>query len=249
MSNIFITASPKKHHFWSNSTYAAMLTRLSCGNSLVLRLQGKKDYSKIQKACEEADSIILAMPLFVDSIPAHVLNFLQAMEEPAKHWHAKLYVISCCGFYEGHQTHLQLEQVQCWCRKTGVTYGGGLGIGATEMLGAIRFTNLFACIPMGLFVGTITGICSRNIHTALISGIITFAVSLALFLLWTSGLFIHTWRFGKAIKKQKTVQNGFTTVWFCGRPLFTFFASLFWIIRAAKNHISFQEMWKHDSKH
>lgn len=243
MRSVFITTSPKKQHRWSNSTYAAMLTKLGCGSGEVMRLQGKKDYDKIQQACAGADKVILAMPLFVDSIPAHVLAFLQAMEEPAKTWKAKLYVISCCGFYEGEQTHLQLEQLKCWCRRTGVSYGGGLGIGATEMLGAIRFTNLFACVPMGLIVGGIVGACSGSLHTALISGAITGAISLALFLLWTSGLFFNTWKFGRAIREQKTVEDSFTTVWFCGRPLFTFFASLFWIIRAAWNKVSLRGMW------
>ena len=243
MSTVIITTSPKKHHQWANSTYAALLVRIGCGGQM-LRLQGQKDYAQIKSACEKADRIVLAMPLYVDSIPAQVLTFLQSIEEDAKEWNATLYVISCCGFFEGWQTRLQLEQVKCWCKRTGVCYGGGLGVGATEMLGTIRFTNLFACVPMGLIVGVIVGLCSRSLHSALVSGLTSFTIPLLLYLLWSSGFFYHTLRFGRKIKHGIMMKDRFTTVWFCGRPLFTFFASLFWVIRAAKNKVSFKKMWQ-----
>lgn len=246
MKTVIVTTSPKKHHRWANSTYAAQLVRLGCGGGDVLPLRGPKDYAAIAAACAEADALVLAMPLFVDSLPAHVLAFLEAMEEPARSWRCKVYGVSCCGFFEGRQTRFQLAQLRLWCQRAGLSYGGGLGVGSTEMLGTIRFTNLFACVPLGLLVGLIVGLCSGSAHSALVSGLISLGVSLALYLLWSSGFFWHTLRFGAGVGRLAQLPDRFTTVWFCGRPLFTFFASLFWVIRAACNRLPLWGMWKRE---
>lgn len=243
MKTVFITTSPKKHHKLANSTYAAFLAKIGCKQAESIRLQGPKDYAHIENACAQADAVVFAMPLFVDSIPAHVLCFLKAMEQKATAWHCRVYVITCCGFYEGKQTALQCEQMRCWCQKVGLPYAGAVGIGASEMLGAIRFTNLFGCIPMGFLTGIITALCSGSLHSGLISGMISTIVPLSLYLLWSCGLFYHMIRLAAHIRKGKAMQDHFTTVSFCPRWLFTGFASIFWILRAAKNRVMLPGMW------
>lgn len=244
MKTVFINTSPKKHYKLSNSAYIGLLTRFGCGRADVLYLRGKKDYDAICSECEIADNVIFTMPIYVDSIPAHVLTFLQEIKEKAKSWHCKVYVVTCCGFYEGHQTSILCRQIELWCEKTGLTYGGGIGVGGTEMLGAIRFTNLFGCIPTGLLTGIITYLFSGNLHSSIISGVTSFICPLTLYLLWSSGLFINAYKFGRGIKKGKIMENKFTTLWFCPRFLFTAFASIYWVLRALKNKVLIHKIFK-----
>lgn len=49
-----------------------------------------------------------------------------------------VYVISNLGFYDSKQIHIQLDIMKNWCDKMNINYGGGLAIGAGEMLAAGR---------------------------------------------------------------------------------------------------------------
>jgi multimeric flavodoxin WrbA len=88
--------------------------------------------------------IVLAFPLYIDSIPSNVLKMLITLEEHIKNEKVKsiIYVIINNGFYEGHQTHIAFEIVQNWCERTGVQFGGGIGQGAGEMIGATKNTPI-----------------------------------------------------------------------------------------------------------
>jgi len=51
----------------------------------------------------------------------------------------RLYVISNSGFVGGKQNNAHLEQYKCWCEHSGITWGGGLGIGGAVMLHVIFY--------------------------------------------------------------------------------------------------------------
>ena len=99
-----------------------------------------KDADALGEKLQEADALVLGMPLYVDSAPAQVVNFMEKMYEnhKGKLENLKVYVVSNLGFYESKQIHIQLEIVKNWCAKMGISYGGGLAIGAGEMLGGLR---------------------------------------------------------------------------------------------------------------
>jgi len=82
--------------------------------------------------------IVLAFPLYVDSIPSHTLKMLKEMETLIKKEQPKdliIYVIINNGFYEGKQNHIAFEIIKNWCEHSGIKFGGGIGQGAGEMLG------------------------------------------------------------------------------------------------------------------
>lgn len=242
MKTLTITTSRKKHRKWANSSYVAWLTRLWIGGEKeTIHLEGKKSYGKIIQACKDVDRLIIAMPVYVDGIPAHVLEFLSYIEEEAKNWHCTVYVATNCGFFEGNQCSHLMRQVRCWCNKVGLAYGGGLGTGGGEMLGILRLTNVLLAVPIGLIVFAIVSLVSGSVHSGLISGGINVAVCIGLYLLWSMGLFYNSFRFGKDINKGEICKDRFTTLWFCGWPLFTAFACIFWVVRALGNRVM---LWK-----
>jgi len=93
------------------------------------------------KAIISGDVIVLAFPLFVDSIPSHTLKMLIELEnaiQPEQANNLMMYVIVNNGLYEGKQNHVAFEIIKHWCEHSGVRFGGGIGQGAGEMIGATK---------------------------------------------------------------------------------------------------------------
>jgi multimeric flavodoxin WrbA len=89
----------------------------------------------------ENDVLVFAFPLYVDGIPAHLLNCLVQLESyfsNIKDKEIKVYVLVNCGFHEGKQNELAIEILENWCEKAGLNWGQGIGIGAGGMLGALK---------------------------------------------------------------------------------------------------------------
>jgi multimeric flavodoxin WrbA len=87
------------------------------------------------------DVIVFAFPLYIDSIPSNVLKMLIELEGVLKKEARKeitVYAIINNGFYEGRQTHIAFEMIENWCDRSGVRFGGGIGQGAGEMIGATK---------------------------------------------------------------------------------------------------------------
>lgn len=80
--------------------------------------------------------MLLTVPLYVDGIPSHVIAFLQEAEKfcMENSCHFSFYVISNHGFIEGIHNKVHLKMYECWCKRSCVTWGGGIGIGGGEML-------------------------------------------------------------------------------------------------------------------
>jgi multimeric flavodoxin WrbA len=88
-----------------------------------------------------SDAIVFAFPLYTDSVPPNMLKMLIELEGFFGRKKAKeiiAYAIINNGFYEGKQTYIAFEIIQNWCERSGVQFGGGIGQGACEMLGATK---------------------------------------------------------------------------------------------------------------
>ena len=104
MKTVFINGSPKKR--FSASNYFLKLQSIFVrGHKVFLKLRTKNDYKTIFDQIINADAVIFSIPLYVDSIPSHVLTFLREMEDFCKEHklRLKIYVISNNGFIEGSQ--------------------------------------------------------------------------------------------------------------------------------------------------
>ncbi|HEY8362558.1 MAG TPA: hypothetical protein VIK77_06685 [Tissierellaceae bacterium] len=89
----------------------------------------------------QCDAIVFAFPLYVDGIPSHLLNNLIKLEmffSLNKEKDIMVYSIVNCGFYEGHQAKIAIEMMENWCKKSGLKWGQGLGIGAGAMMPFLR---------------------------------------------------------------------------------------------------------------
>jgi len=93
------------------------------------------------KEIVSGDVIVLAFPLFADSIPSRTLKMLIELENTIKREQAgnlAMYAIVNNGFYEGKQNHVAFEIIKHWCEHSGARFGGGIGQGAGEMVGQTK---------------------------------------------------------------------------------------------------------------
>lgn len=95
----------------------------------------------------DADVLVLAFPLYVDCLPAPLLEWLlsyRAMAPDRAGWKpTRVYAVCNCGFHEAAQTELALAVVENFARSAGLEWGGGLGVGSGGMLAGL------AAVPPG----------------------------------------------------------------------------------------------------
>jgi len=96
-------------------------------------------WPELEAQIRAADVVVLAFPLYVDSLPAEMTMALEKLavsyraQPPAKpqRW---LGIINC-GFLEAHQNDIALAICEEFCREAGVIWSGGLAIGGGGAIG------------------------------------------------------------------------------------------------------------------
>jgi hypothetical protein len=230
---LILNGSPKKRlsasRFFSN-----MLKIMLLGCNVTEHLIRNNENNTIFECMKTADAVILSVPLYVDSIPSHVLRFLHAAEQFCKNndCHFKLYVISNSGFVAGHNNETHLDQYKCWCERSGIVYGGGLGIGGGVMLHVVFFVGLFLGAG-GLIVKVIINIFS-GADFLFDKSFAALAYRIGIWLFFSLGMLICEYRLAAVIKKGKTIKNMYTRVMV---PSFVFlvFSDIFMAITALFN--------------
>ncbi len=80
----------------------------------------------------QADLVILACPLYVDQLPAPVIQALEqlasVLQEQSEPGPAFLAIVNC-GFPEAFHNQVALQIVQQFCSETGFDWAGGLAMG------------------------------------------------------------------------------------------------------------------------
>jgi len=86
-----------------------------------------------------SDVLIFIFPLYVDTIPANLLELLIKFEnENIINPKTKIYCIVNNGFFEGVQNHLAISQIRCWSKKVNAQWGQGIGVGGGELLSHLK---------------------------------------------------------------------------------------------------------------
>lgn len=235
MKVLFLNASPKRR--FSASQYFLDLLKIQMTGCEIktIKLAGENLYYEIFNQFKVIDALVIALPVYVDGVPSHVLDFLSEAEKFCKENNCrfKLYVISNCGFFEGKQCKNELAIMRSFCAAAGLEWGAGVGIGGAEMLSVLRLTGpivealrfLIFLIVLLLGNNLIEGFGSYNWIAA--------TISISVFLVFSSGLFFSLFKMQRIIKGKKSTNDFFTGVTLCPRPLFTIFACGYWVIRAA----------------
>lgn len=134
-----IIGSPKLKESNSEIIVNSLFPMIS-GNDIEIINISKKQYSdKYIEKILNSDTLIFTFPLYVDSIPSHLLSILMELElKGFINKDIMVYSIINNGFFEGSQNNIAVSQMKNWCCSVNLKWGQGLGIGAGEMQPFIR---------------------------------------------------------------------------------------------------------------
>jgi len=100
----------------------------------------KADYAEITKTnrrelCARAgeyDDLVFVFPLYADSLPVTLLDFLKALEADPPRKKPVVSVLINCGFLEYTQNHTAVEMMALFCKQNDWPFGSVLEIGGGE---------------------------------------------------------------------------------------------------------------------
>jgi multimeric flavodoxin WrbA len=231
MNILLINGSPKKKG-GASAFLSKVLRFMLFPQKIVSKTIGvSRNYEDIFTNLKNMDIVVISVPLYVDSMPSHMIYFLHQMEQYCANNKCKfmLYVISNSGFVGGHQNKAHLEQYKCWCERAGITWGGGLGIGGGVMLHVIFYVILLLSIiqfVIGILINVFSG--KLAVNNALL---LSFARSMIIWLFFSSGMIFCEFILARAIKKQKVIKNKYTRA-MVPSFIFLIFADIFMALGA-----------------
>lgn len=227
MKTVFINGSPKKK--FSASAYFLSVQKLFVkGQKVKEVLRNKKDHARILDTIKDADAVVFCLPLYVDCIPSHVLCFMKEMESFCLENNLKLgvYVIANNGYIEGVQSEALLQVFRNFCTRSGLIWGGGIGVGGGVMLNVMR---IVFCVQIGvLFLNIILS----GIHSGSwlpVDAFVNFVTQALVIGFLNLGVLWYTFRMGMAINKKDSCGEKYTRILI---PSFVFiiFADIFFVI-------------------
>jgi len=151
---ILLIGSPKGHHSSSASLGSYLLNQIEKYDIVTETIHLHSEISTKAKSnlfldkIEEADFIILAAPLYVDTLPAKVIKALSLIAENRRNLYyddiksaknQSFAVIVNCGFPEAEQNNVALKVYEEFAREAKVKYLGGIAVG---MGGAVSGKSL-----------------------------------------------------------------------------------------------------------
>lgn len=106
--------------------------------SIYRSLDQEEAFERLVKAYDEAESVVLAFPLYIDTLPAGVTEALARLlprREGMTRRRRQLLVICNCGFPESQHCRYALRSCQLFAERMGMEFWGGVAIGQGGMLG------------------------------------------------------------------------------------------------------------------
>lgn len=227
MKTVFINCSPKKR--FCASAYFMGLQRLFVkGRKVTEKLRRQSDHQRILNELTDADAVVFCLPLYVDSLPSHVLSFLKEMELfcVGNNIRLTIYSISNNGFIEGNQSEPLLRIFQNFCARSSLKWGGGIGIGGGVMLNVYRIVYI---VQIGLLFLNLLLNGIQNGNFLPVSALENFTVQTLTIAFLNLGVFFYIIRMGVVINKGKFFGKKYTRIMI---PSFVFiiFADVFFII-------------------
>ena len=228
MNVLILNGSPRKKGSTSAALSKKLKRQLVGRHSVEIRHIISDAEQEMLEKLKSADSVVFVLPLYVDGMPSHVIDFLKKAEAFCVENNCKfnVYAISNNGFIEGRQNAVHLEQFRCWCARAGVEWGGGIGVGGGEMLRVISW--IYPClIALNLFFAFFYLMKGAELNLQLFSQVLQ-NLGVYAFFCW------HFWlTFGALAcnirKNRKAKKNRFTRV-FVPAFLFIIFADIFMVV-------------------
>lgn len=137
---LVINGSPRPHK--SNSKkYASLIEKHYKGEIINMNLVKHKPES-IVETLDECKTLIFVFPLYVDSLPARLLDFLKYLEANPPKNKPVIHIMINCGFFEPYQNDVALKMMRYYCRLNEYEVGSTFILGAGEAILTTPFAFL-----------------------------------------------------------------------------------------------------------
>jgi len=144
---LLLVGSPKTRKSTSNSLGAFLFEQLGAQSiqteTIYLHtvLRSPEKMRALLDAVDAADLVTLAFPLYVDTLPAPVIEALERITTHRKdrdRTRRQLFAaIANCGFPEAFQCNTALANCESFARGAGFTWAGGMALGAGHMIDGV----------------------------------------------------------------------------------------------------------------
>ena len=222
---VLINCSPKKKLSVSGFIMKCA-GRMIGGQKEYFPLRTPADRKPILDALKTAGKAVFVTPLYVDSVPSHMLPFMKEMEGFCREnrLNLKVYVIANNGFIEGKQNEPLMQVVENFCARAGLTWCGGVGIGGGVMLNVerIMISVMFGLMLLNMLL---RGVQGENV----LEPVRSFGISLGEFLLLACGIIAYTVRLAFHVNKGTDAGKRYTRI-MVPSFLFILFADIFFVI-------------------
>jgi hypothetical protein len=151
---LLLIGSPKGKNGASRAIGGHLLHKLEAAGldteemTVLTALQSTENLHRMHKAVDADDIIIVAFPLYVDQLPAPLVQALELVAERRKGGPGvapsagplvqKLAVIVQCGFPETRQNQLAVDIMRQFAREAGFEWAGALAMGMGGAVGGKR---------------------------------------------------------------------------------------------------------------
>lgn len=136
MKLLMICGSPRLKGSTSMYLLRALEEKLKRHEIFVCHASGRNsdEAETIIRNLPSSDAIIIAFPLYVDSIPSNMLGIFKKIEQAnVCQKNTRVYAIINSGFYDARQNSIAIDMVWQWCGRCGLKPGYAIGLGAGEM--------------------------------------------------------------------------------------------------------------------
>jgi NAD(P)H-dependent FMN reductase len=144
---LLLIGSPKRHKSTSNSLGGYLFELLSAKSIqteivyLYSVVGSPTRMRALLDGVNEADLVVLAFPLYVDSLPAPIIEALERVSADRQarqvSRHQSFAAIANCGFPEAHHNRTALAICEAFARHAGFEWGGSLALGGGEAVGGV----------------------------------------------------------------------------------------------------------------
>lgn len=157
---LLLVGSPRKKLSSSLSLGSYLCSQLQKHSieTETLSIYDKRDQRELEgvfAAIAEADLVILAFGLYVDSMPSPVIGFLEQLatyrkQEGFQSTRAAMLVgLANCGYPEASHNTVALAILEQFAKEAGLLWGGGIGLGGGNGLAGVRLEEeQFADLPI-----------------------------------------------------------------------------------------------------
>ena len=118
----------------SNSRRYAAIFREHCPVAADYFEITRRNHAMLCSKMDEYTDVVLVFPLYADSLPVSLLDFLKSLEAARSERRPTVSVMINCGFLEYEQNMVAVDMVRLFCRRNGYPFGSVLMIGGGEAI-------------------------------------------------------------------------------------------------------------------